>query len=171
MATPAIEATGSHQWSNVAPGWCSTTPVCAIATVTTTAIVSRVPKKLAIHSTDHAYMTAPLPGGLVATTKAISTTPIGPSANISTRWSSRPPKRHSSAATANEIAAGIGELVALPATMPSSAPTAAAPAYIAAPDLATIAVPGGRGSVPDGSGMSRVSTRSLKRGSAEGQET
>ena len=121
-----------------------------------------MPKKLATHRTDHAYMTAPLPGGLVATAIAISTTPIGPSASISTRRSRRPPNRHSSAAATKEIAIGTGELVAWPATMLSIAPTAAAPAYMAAPDLATIAVLGGSGSMPEGAGMSRVSTRSLK---------
>ena len=56
----------------------------------TTAIVSRVPKKLETHSTDHAYMTAPFPGGLVATAAAIRTAPIGPSQNR-TRESTRPP--------------------------------------------------------------------------------
>ena len=89
-ATTAIEAATSHHWSNVPPGACSTTMAWATATVATTATVWRVPKKLETHSTDHAYMTAPLPGGLVATAAAISTAPIGPSQNRR-RGMHRPP--------------------------------------------------------------------------------
>jgi DNA-binding NarL/FixJ family response regulator len=73
----------------------------------------------------------------------------------------------------NAIAIGSGELIGAPATTLSIVPTATAPAYIVAPDLATIAALAGKGCVvvPDGSGMSRVSTPSLKRTSAERQET
>jgi hypothetical protein len=56
-------------------------------------------------------------------------------------------------ATTNAIQIGSGELVGSPATTLSSVPTAAAPANIAAPDLAITAVLGGSGSVPKGAGM------------------